>query len=237
MLRLSPTAVTVLVLALTGCGGDGDDAGAAGSGSGTPSVTNAATPTSVEPTTSSVPSASISATDDPALMVLNQGELEAALLTITDMPPGYSQDPPKDRPIHYFCNYDPPVMPTATVRHDFTKGGGLSTELAVVRIEQLGNADEAARYYSALEDALGTCDGETYQDTALTYSPMSVEQTGDRAIGVKIEADDFTLFEVFILTGPAVLSVGVGGLVNTDANVLTGLVRRQVERYSSAASN
>jgi hypothetical protein len=48
--------------------------------------------------------------------VLDKPDLEAALLGIQDMPPGYSQDPPNEPSTKTFCDYKPPVQEDALVR-------------------------------------------------------------------------------------------------------------------------
>jgi hypothetical protein len=84
---------------------------------------------------------------------------------------------------------------------------------------------------------LKTCRGEMSDGTKLTYSPMSAPEIGDGSQGVKIEADGLTLLQNGVLVGPAMGSVGGGGVMNADADAIARLLRAQVERYENRAIN
>ncbi|MFJ9968876.1 hypothetical protein [Streptomyces avermitilis] len=64
---------------------------------------------------------------------------------------------------------------------------------------------------------------------------MSVDEVGDRALGVRIETDGVTLLQQFTLDGPVLANVGTGGIANVDADETAQLLRKQVERYEAAA--
>lgn len=214
--RLVP-ALLVGVSVLTGCSGggtgSGGEAGTSAGTSGSPSQT-------------------------PRYMALSKRGLDQALLSIQDLPPGYSQDraTPAD-PDKTFCDYNPPYTEKTYVRRDFTKGGGLSSELLSVGLRQYANARQAEAAFSALESALKTCTGETIQGSKATYSPVSVAKVGQRTVGVKVDLDNATVLQNFALVGPTLVSTGGGGLMNANADEISELLVAQVKTYSAAAEH
>jgi hypothetical protein len=59
---------------------------------------------------------------------------------------------------------------------------------------------------------------------------MSVDALGDKALGVKISGGAFTALQEFVLAGPALINIGVGGL-SADADVAAALAKKQVATY------
>ncbi len=214
-------ALAASTLLLTGCGsggGSGDSTAGSDSGSGTKT-----TPAPAKPAA-------------PAYRVLGKPALTKALISISDLPPGYSQDPPSPGTNKTFCNYKPPFNEKIKISRDFTKGSGLSGEVLSVGIRQYANAKEAKAAYTALADALETCTGETDKGTKYTYAAMSAAKVGDASLGVKISTDEATGLQNFALVGPALINTGGGGLMNASADDITNVLKAQVRAYKSAAA-
>ncbi|GAB3849134.1 hypothetical protein GCM10027610_071770 [Dactylosporangium cerinum] len=209
----------VVLLAVGGCGG----------GAGQPSTPDSRA--------ASVP-ASVSSPSPTARAVrtLDEPALTAALLQVTDMPTGYSEDPdqtpPKDKT---FCNYQQPHTPTVQARRLFIKGGGLSAEVASVGLRQYADAAQAAAVFDALVTAMQTCKGEKMDGKQNTYAVMSMPKVGDKTIGIRIDVDGATVLQGFALSGPMLVSAGVGGLMNVSGDVAADLLTKQVGRYTDAA--
>lgn len=219
-----PLASLMLTGALVGCGQqEGPDPGES-------ATTETTLPgTSVSPT---------SATDDePLFRVLSRAAVKKAMLTVDDLPPGYSQEPSEANEGKTFCDYKEPAEEKALVRRDFVKGAGLSAELLAITIRQYGSVKDADAAWNALTKALETCKGEQYDGSQLTYTRMSAPRLGEESLGLKIDVDGVTLLQNFVLVGPAVISAGGGGAVNADADAITTALEKQVARYEGAARN
>ena len=218
-------ALATAVLTLTSaCGGDNGDT-PAGQG-GAPTATGAST-------ASQIPSAP----QGPQYAVLPKADLDGALLTLQDMPVGYSQDPPRAATTKTFCDYKTPFAEKVYVSRDFTKGGGMSTEFVSVGLRQYASAEQARAAFDALATALKTCKGENYEGTKMKYALMSAPKVGDASIGVRITADDTPLMQNFALVGPTLVNAGGGGVMQADADQIASLLEAQVESYQAAASN
>ena len=223
-------ALAIALLTLTSaCGGETDDA------PGEQDTQSAQdTPTAVETTN---PSQTPNTAPEPEYDVLPRGDLEAALLTIQDMPVGYSQDPPTEAGTKTFCDYRTPFADKATyVDRDFTKGGGMSSELLRVSLRQYESADQSRTAFDALTTALSTCQGEVYEGTKMEYAAMSAPKVGEESIGVRITADGTALLQNFALVGPTIVGTGGGGLMQANADEIASLVEAQVETYQSSAA-
>jgi hypothetical protein len=194
-------------------------------------------PTAAKPTPpkSSTASSPASSSPTPSAALLTKSQLTSALLPLSQMPAGWStegDDTPGDKT---FCDYRQPHKARIQVSRSFQKGGGATATVAAVGIRQYASASDAAESFSALEKALETCHQETYQGSVLKYSQMSVDKLGDRSLGVRIESDGSTALQQFTLDGPVLINVGTGGL-NVEADTPTALLRDQVGRYESVAS-
>ncbi len=155
-----------------------------------------------------------------------------------DLPPGYSQDPPsKSGPDKTFCDYKPPVTAKVKVSHDYTKGGGLSTEILRIGLREYASPEKAQAAFDAMTKALDTCHAETYQGSKMHYAVMSAPKVGDVSIGVRITADNTTLLQNYAVAGPTMISVGGGGLMNANADQISNLLKQQVQAYKDAAAH
>lgn len=225
------TVGAIAAVVLAACGGGESDAQSASEPSGEPTAGDASSPSTASPDEDNqeAPAA-------PTYRVLGEPGLTKALLGVQDVPPGYSQDPPvPNGPNKTFCDYKPPHTEKVYVSRDFTKGGGLSSELLRVGLRQYANPEQALEAFEALTTALETCTGETYQGSELTYAPMSAAKVGDASVGVKITTDEVTLLQNFALVGPTLVNTGGGGLMNANADEVTSLLEAQVEAYETAA--
>lgn len=225
-------ALVIATLTLTSaCGSsDGSDEPAA-QDTLTASQTATATDTPTESPTPTEPPA-------PEYAVLPKSDLEAALLTIQDMPVGYSQDPPSESgSTKTFCDYKQPFTEKTYVSRDFTKGAGMSSEFLRVGLRQYESADQARASFNALTKALNTCTTEVYDGTTLEYALMSAPKVGDDTVGVRITADGTTILQNFALVGPTLVNTGGGGVMQADADEIASLLEAQVKAYQTAATN
>lgn len=209
------------MLALSGCGSSDAPAAAPTSvASATPGVA----PSTAEPVT-------------PSFDLLDEAGLEGALLTVQDMPDGFSQDPPSDQgPDKNFCDYKVPHDTLIRVRRDFTKGSGMSAEVASTGIRQYASDSDAKDSFDALVEAMNTCTGETYQGEKLTYSVTKAPDLGAGSIGIRIESEAATILQNFVLVGPTLVNTGIAGLTGTDFDTGINLLKAQVARYSREAA-
>ena len=169
---------------------------------------------------------------------LTKAQLDRVLLTIDDLPPGYSADP-KDESIgtSKYCGSAPPKAPAKSkARQDFTKGGGLGSELASVSVVQYSSPAEASRHFRRLRAGLDTCKGETAAGENVTYALMSTPRTGHPTLGLRVTAKDFTVVLNIAQVGPSLVNSGSGGIANTDADLAASLIKQQVAKYQAAAT-
>lgn len=225
-------ALMLAVVMLAACGSSGGDS----TSSPAPAkASGAESPTSTEPS----PTPSSDSASEPRQ--LSSGDLAAALLTINDIPPGYSADPPDESAVHTFCNYTSPVKETESAAQTFTKDEGLMTEVVKVGIRQYGSADDAARQMDALVSAMNTCTSETYAGIDATYALMSAPKLGKQTIGIRInfttQGVDVALEELIVLDGAALIQVGQGGIGVAFPSIdeVAQLTETQIQNYEAAA--
>lgn len=196
-----------------------------------------ASPAVQSPSGSSVASASAAASPSPEAQFLGKKELASALLSLSEMPAGWSVDTSGGSSTNKtFCDYKQPHQAKVTVSGNFQKGAGVEGSVAAVGLRQYASVDDAADAFDAMEQALKTCHKETYKGSVLNYSAMSVEKLGDRSLGVRIESSGYTVLQQFTLDGPTLINAGTGGMAGVDADTTALLLRKQVERYEAAAA-
>lgn len=226
--RLVP-ALAVAALALTACGGD--DTSATGDQNAETSGATTSAPTTTDPS----PTPSVTTPPAPMFQRLTVAELEKALLTVQDMPPGYSQDPPSDDSSSAeYCGSAPAKAPFKA-SNDFTKGGGFSTEIGSVGLAQYPSEQVAFKNFTRLADGLKTCRGETYQGDEVKYSVMSTPKLDYPTLGIRIDADTYTVLLNIAQVGPTVVAAGTGGVTIADANLAAEMFEKQVSNYEDAA--
>ena len=198
---------------------------------------NTATPTAAKPAVShnSAAASPASSSPTPQAALLTKAQLVSALLSLSQMPAGWSTEGGSSTGDKTFCDYRQPHKAQIQVSRTFQKGGGLTATVATVGIRQYASASDAAESFTAMEKALESCHQETYQGSVLKYSPMSVDKLGDRSLGVRIDAEDTTVLQQFALDGPTLINVGTGGLTDAGADTAVKLLRDQVDRYEAVA--
>jgi hypothetical protein len=213
-------AVVVLAGSLAACGG-----GKAGTTDSAGTVKSTASP-SASPHSAA-----------PKFRTLDQATLTAALLPLTDMPTGYSEDPDKKEGADKtFCNYQQPHTSTAKASRSFVKGGGLGSEIASVGLRQFATAEQAKASFDALVTAMQTCREETVDGQKYTYALMSLPKIGDGIIGIRITTSQgVTVLQGFAPSGLVLANTGTGGLVSVSGDTVGDLLDKQVNRYVAAA--
>jgi hypothetical protein len=177
---------------------------------------------------------------EPEYEKLSKGELEDALLSINELPAGYARDPSGDGPADdedndSYCGYKAPKQPDIKVRHDYLKGGGLSSSLLSFSIGQYDSADGPQGYLDEFAKQLEKCTSETIDGEKVSYAQMSVPQVGDESMGVRVDGESYTLAADMAKVGPVLIVVGGGGLMNLDVDELNDLFAKQVKEYLDAA--
>ena len=168
------------LLAGTACGGDGDAGGTA--------ATTAPATTSATPTPTPTPTGGQKATAE---------QRKAALLTVEDMPTGWSIDEDDDDDSGPFGEGCAPLTALEKKYPDegddaeiaFTQGelGPLFGE----EVSSLDTADEVSTRIADLKEALGECPSFTYKDDRgatqrVTIAPVSFPTVGDESFAVRI---------------------------------------------------
>lgn len=212
---MKPLLAALLLVLVAGCGG-----------SEKPDAATTKSPTSPTPavTTSTAPTA-------PAADLLNRAELADVLLTLNDVPPGFTQDPDDDTGDgkKTFCDYKVPFRHKLSVARGFSDDAGQRYLSTIIR--QYASVEQAKASFDALVKALQACkkdesDGETY-DIAL----MSAPKLGDGSVGVQLTASSYVIKNNFVLVGPVLVTTGAVGL---EAPLIASSLATQVERYGAS---
>lgn len=220
MTRYALPAAVLLSLVLSGCGGSDEDAKPSSTFS-----TSASTETAA-------PSPSESESEGGASVEI---DLEEALLSIDDLPAGWAKEAPdEDDEDKTFCDYEVAHEPVAEAGAQFST----NSELLGVSIRQYDSEESAAEILDQLRDVLDDCTGEEIDGDDVSYSRLSADPVGDDTVGVRLagesEGFEFTLDEVFVLRGSAVLQVGlVGVLFAPSGDELNEFAEQQVRKYDA----
>jgi hypothetical protein len=232
--RLAATVAPLLLLA-TACSGDDGDERAS----------------TVDP-----PQSSSGPADEPAQLpegVLSQEQLEQALLTVTDLPTGYTQGDPgrdDDTPTQSddpecaarFDAVDASGKQAVTTAEASFEGPGLGTLLE----QSLASFDDEARLRERLTtvtELLSECPAFTMTDaggveSTVSISPLSFPALGDEtvALGLAIETPQLPLRLNLVVTrvGNHLQTVYQGGLA-ADAAALEQAARKGTEKLQAVA--
>ena len=221
-------SVIAFAMGTTACAGSDSPsatvtvANATANDTGTPSVTAPATP---EPAV-------------PEYQILSKAELNQVLLTLDDMPNGYADTTTEADLVDdggTFCRYKRPFPNKTYVTATFTKGSGFSAELIAPTIRQYANAAQAKSSMHKLVTVLKTCKKFTSEGQKLTVAKVKADPVGELSVAVRLEGDGFTLLQGYALVGPSMISVGTGGAISVDSDVVPALLKEQVDRYTEAA--
>jgi hypothetical protein len=238
MLRGSLVAVCGIAFLVAACGGDGEkQAGSAGS----PPPSNVMVPLTGTPTTAGP----ATATTTPASQgTVTAAALNAALLTLQEMPSGWTTEPPSsdDDDSERICNI-PPSRPRRLARAEvnFTKSdlGPFFNELI--------NAYERGAAKPLFDDAvqiLQTCrEWKTMLDGApvtVKVSPLSFPRVGEQSYAYRATFDSasfpFQVDAVYVRAGDIILvfahiAVGAGG---PDSALTESLVKAAYDKVAKA---
>lgn len=209
----------------------------------------------VQAPSASQPSASGTASENAAAdTALTPEQAQAALLTVQDLPTGWSTDPSAapteedgDDPIQpeecaaVFRPLKDGSDPLAKAEANFSSGGlGPVLQQTVTSFE-----DDAADRLQGLTDALGACPEFSLTDssgvvTTFVAAPLSFPNLGDRSLAVRLRGSndtiDVTLDVVYVAVGRNAVSLVTGGLVPMPGADLEAVGRRSVERLDAAAA-
>lgn len=224
--RLGVAAACAAALIVSGCGSD-PTASSSDDGPAAPSSSSSGSE-------QGFPSAGTAGEVQP----IPADELDAALLGLDALPAGYSQDPDdddSDSPVSY-CGAKPDRAQDHVTR-SFTKGGGLSTEFAQVGLSQYADTGTAQEQFETFQDGVADCPGETVAGAHYTYQPASTPETGYPTLGLRVEAESFTLLLFASQVGPTVVTSGTGGVTSVDTDLAEELLRGQIESYQDAAGD
>ena len=161
---------------------------------------------------------------------LTKAQLDQVLLTIDDLPPGYSADP-KDESngTAKYCGSAPPNAPTKSkAGQDFTKGGGLGSELASASVVQYSSPAEASRIFRKLSLGPGDMQGRVCRRRSVTYELKSAPKTGYPTLGFRVTGEGYAVFLNIAQVGPSLVNSGSGGVTNADADLAASLVTQQI---------
>ena len=154
------------------------------------------------------------------------------------MPTGYGEDPDTeegDENIKRYCDYRQPFEATTIAKTGFVKGGGLSSEFIQVALRQYDDAKKAAASFKSLVDTMDTCKQDTIDGDKVTFSVLSMPDLEDASIGIATSSDDVNIPQFFVLAGPTMISVGGGGLMGADSDMLVDLLKDQIGAYKKVA--
>lgn len=184
----------------------------------------------------STPAGPVAAAPSEQLKTLSQKELAKALVTLDDLPPGYSKRPDGDAKGKVPCDTKIPQERTARATVSFAKGSGFSSETAAVAISQYADPADAKASMTAFMKAVDNCPTERLKGEKITWARMSAPHVGDEAKGVRLEAKTFTLLEYYTRKGRTIIGVSVGGVTSTNSALLEKLLTTQLDLYMEAAS-
>ncbi|MGC4888075.1 hypothetical protein [Micromonospora sp. DT227] len=208
-------------LTLTGCGPESPRPEPAASGASAPSTA---------PTPEPSPKA-------PTYKILDKKALTKALLPLSAMPTGYSEDESgsSDGSDKTFCDYRQPYTAKIKVSRSYQKGGGLSAQLIMLSLRQHASPEQAKASFDKMAKTLETCRKDTSDGQKVTYALMNLPGLGERSLGVRIELRGGTALQGFALVGPTLVAAGTAGVLNADADEVADLLGKQVDGYSSVA--
>ena len=70
---------------------------------------------------------------------------------------------------------------------------------------------------------------------SLKVSRVKADPVGESSVSLRLEGSSVTTIQGFSLVGPSLISVGAGGLISVDGDVVGPLLKKQVDRYNAAA--
>ncbi|MFC6704626.1 hypothetical protein [Flexivirga alba] len=171
----------------------------------------------------------------PTYRQLTSDKLVNALLTLDDVPAGYTADKPeRTDPNKNFCGYTQPNKENGYAAITFQRS---STSLIGHTVRQYDSVADASAQQDALAKAVRAGCSMTDNGTKLKVAQMSAPKLGDRTIGVELTSQGATVDEVFVQVGPVVLAVADAGVVGSaDVTQMTAMAKKAIAKYKSAAA-
>jgi len=193
---------------------------------------------------------------DAAGAQLNDAQVKQALLTIKNMPSGYSQQPNDDSDDDSGSTYEPSrcqdvidsldeddTDPVAEAEVTFNNDGAFGTNVNETVSSYADEADN--QNVQKVADAFSDCPRftETAKDGTVskyTISPMSFPNLGDQtlAFAMTYESEGFTvnINVAWIVMGHNAITILNGGITGASGTDLEQLARKAVARLEDAAS-
>jgi hypothetical protein len=203
-----------MAVILASCGG-----GSSKSRSGT--TTPHASPTTAQPAGTNASAGSTTTTVGP----LTQAQLQSALLTVTDLPTGWSTTPPSTNK-KGLCNkasVNKAVPPAATTEADFVMG----REIPFFGEQLLSYADDstAARALDKYQSNASSCTTFEQDGVKVDVGQLSMPPLGDRTIGYRLTLHQggasVILDTAVIQRGPLIVYTGYGDLSADTEQLVT----------------
>lgn len=178
-----------------------------------------------EGTTTTVRQEDTTETASPGLE-LDESDLEAALLSVEDLPPGYRLDPSTEDDDEPFCeghdpNEDHPYqadLDAFFVQSDF--GPFISHSVGM-----WASQDEAADYMAAVREAVESCGVYTYTEDDMEWerqlAPLSFGKYGDETVpaAISLSTEGFAASGHIVLIRHGAFVHGVGYLDSGEASI------------------
>lgn len=246
---------------LAGCSGGDDQARTvpepsvtAESSTSSPDEAPAASPTKTEAATSSTPSEAVpspsptEATSGSAEPEGDAAELEAIVLTLDDMPSGWTTDPEiaSDDDDSAgglgLCGVEDADLDVDDTDGESVDAGFKQSDFGpfvLNSVASLPSSEQAAEALDSFLDAASQCSEWTETDeegveTTYSISPLSFDNVGDDTIAFRISADaegfPLTIDMVTWHDGPLASIVALVGLGGTEPEILTDLVETVASR-------
>lgn len=228
-MRSTTVAVSLAAtLLLTACGGnDSSGTGDPGSGSGADAEQSAAAP---EP--------------------LTEAELKAALVTLDDLPTGYSADEVSEDDDSDFKADDPKCQDRFDLLEDFGDDAEVEAKAAFAKDPATSlehgwgtyttSVEELSEQFAAVESVVTECSRGTIISTdgtppiALTFKPISFPDLGDDSFAMNAEAEvqgvPVALTFGFVRVGSSVQSVFQGGIGESDPELVAKVAQLGLDR-------
>ncbi|GAA1962698.1 sensor domain-containing protein [Catenulispora subtropica] len=230
-----------------------------GTAAGCGSSKSAPKPTATSASTPTAGTASSPATSgpSPSATALSADDLEARLLTVADLPSGFSVDSdnadangtisatdPRCRPLVDLMNSDgKPSGAVADADTSFTRselGPNIATGLA-----SFPSTQDAQKLMDSVTKAMRACteltetdkDGTSYD---FAVAPLESPKTGDAVGAIRMSADiggyPAQIDIVLVRVGSTLLYVANTGLGDTDAGLTQDVVKRAVAKLQAAGT-
>jgi hypothetical protein len=104
-----------------------------------------------------------------------------------------------------------------------------------VQLSQYASEQVSSLNFERLRHGLKNCHGEVVEGDAVTYAVMSTPKLKYPTLGLRIDADTYTVLLDIAQVGPTVVVAGTGGVTNADADLAARLFQDQVAKFETAA--